>query len=65
MIESIKNKDEKKPVREKRKRLPKACTAFLTALNKKKEEYTEDEKALLRASLIEIKEKIEEQLNDL
>ena len=65
MIESIKNKDEKKPVREKSKRLPKACTAFLTALNKKKEEYTEDEKALLRASLIEIKEKIEEQLNDL
>ena len=60
--ESGKVKPKQKRVRT--ARLPKACSSFITALSIK-EDYTKEDKDLLRASLMEIKERVEEKLKSL
>lgn len=53
-----------KQVRVKSARLPKACSSFITALSHK-EDYSEEDKDLIRASLMEIRERVEEKLKEL
>ena len=65
-IRDIQEEGKTKPKQERvrRARLPKACTNFITALSIK-EDYTEEDKDLIRASLMEIRERVEEKLKTL